>query len=111
MKLKTKIKSFVTLGLGLALGVGLLASRPANAQQLVPVVATNIVVTLPPVMWLGTNAQVIVDQLLSITNADGAAVVPMNFFSTRNATIIIQTFVQRTDGGSNVLAAIRAEVK
>jgi len=74
------------------------------AQQLV----TNIVstVNIQPQTWQGSNAVVVANQLLAITNADGSAVIPQNFMLGQNSMIII-----RVNCNSNGLQSMTASVR
>ena len=85
------------------IGLVILASA-VNAQQLV----TNIVstVNIKPQTWQGSNAVVVANQLLAITNADGSAVIPQNFMLGQNSMIII-----RVNCNSNGLQSMTASVR
>jgi len=85
------------------IGLVILASA-VNAQQLV----TNTVstVTVPPQTWQGSNAVVVANQLLAITNANGSAVIPQNFMLGQNSMIII-----RVNCNSNGLQSMTASVR
>jgi hypothetical protein len=83
----------------LALGAGTILAQSFNAQTV-----TNIVV--PPVHWSGSNATVIAGQLLSVTNCDGSAVVPANFFSGRSATVTLR-IINTTNGLQSITATVR----
>jgi hypothetical protein len=85
------------------IGLVILASA-VNAQQLV----TNIVstVNIQPQTWQGSNAVIVANQLLSITNADGSAVIPQNFMLGQNSMIII-----RVNCNSNGLQSMTASVR
>jgi hypothetical protein len=75
-----------------------------RAQQFTP--QTNAVVTVPPVVWTGPNAQAVAAQLLAITNTAGALVIPPGLLTNRTSTILI-----RVECGTNGLQAIRAVIR
>ena len=93
------MKKIITL-IGLAVLAGVI-----NAQQFQASLETNVVVKVKPVVWRGTNATVIANQLLAVTNANGTLVVPPNFFSAKNSVIIV-----RVNVGTNGLQSIAARV-
>jgi hypothetical protein len=72
-----------------------------QAQQFTPV--TTPVTTIPPVVWRGTNAQVIARQLLAVTNANGTLVLPPGLLTNRVSTLLI-----RFESGASGLQTIRA---
>ena len=87
------------------LASALTAWTALRAQQFT--VRTNAVVEIPPVIWRGSNAQVIASQILALTNTDGSLVIPPGLFTNRTADINI-----RVDAGTNgTLRSIRATVR
>lgn len=71
----------------LGLAVGLVARAiKARAQQ---VVAQSVnTINVPPVTWMGSNAQNITVQALHMTNLDGSLLIPTNFFSGSGVIVI-----------------------
>jgi len=76
----------------------------AGAQQFIQ--HTNEVVVTQPSVWSGTNARVLGDQLLSLTNADGSRVFPAGLAWSRNTTIVI-----KVQAGADGVQSIRALVR
>jgi hypothetical protein len=91
--------------LALLIGLVTLASV-INAQQHF-VLTTNVttIISVKPIVAVGTNATVIANQLLAVTNADGTLLVPQNLFSARSSTIIIRTRVT-TNGLQSITASV-----
>ena len=77
-------KSIIT---SIVLGLSIFAAA-VTAQQIIPIVTTTTHVTVPPVTWNGASAQVIAEQLLRITNADGSLIVPDSLFGAGNNSTI-----------------------
>lgn len=73
-------------------------------QQFTPV--TTTATTVPPVVWWGTNALIIANQLLAVTNMDGSLVVPPGLLTNRTSNILI-----RVECGTNGLRSIRATIR
>lgn len=86
-------------------GLVILASA-VNAQQFVMTSTTNVASSIQPQTWEGSNAVVVANQLLAITNADGSAVIPQNFMLGQNSMIII-----RVNCNSNGLQSMTASVR
>ena len=76
----------------------------AAAQQFTP--QTNTVVTVPALTWRGAGAQVILRQLLSLTNASGSPIIPPGLFTNRSSTLFI-----RVETGTNGLQSLRARIQ
>jgi hypothetical protein len=76
----------------------------AAAQQFTP--QTNTVVTVPALTWRSTGAQLILRQLLSLTNASGSPIIPPGLFTNRSSTLFI-----RVETGTNGLQSIRARIQ
>lgn len=86
------------------LTAAVLAWTAALAQQFS--LQTNLVTSIPAIVWRGTNAQVIARQLLSLTNADGRLVIPPGLLTNRSGSILF-----RVDTGTNGLQSIRARMQ
>jgi hypothetical protein len=94
---KMHVISMVVLSIGLCpLFVG--RSQQFRTQ-------TNIVVSVPPVVWQGTNAVLIASQLLNLTNGDGTFIVPPGLFTNKSSSVFVHV-----ECGSNGLQSIRARI-
>jgi opacity protein-like surface antigen len=86
------------------IGLVILASA-VNAQQFVMTSTTNVASSIQPQTWQGSNAVVVANQLLAITNADGSAVIPQNFMLGQNSMIMIR--VNYTNNAPSLTASVR----